>query len=175
MAHEPGTVFAYNSGATQLLSYIFKKTTGKEIDDYARKYLFGPLGIKQYYWKRSPTGLADTEGGLYLKPHDLAKIGYLYLRSGVWDRRGVVTEAWIKVSVAPSVVGARRGRNYGFLWWLYPYGEPERLAWGAQGFGGQRLIVVPEHDMVLVFTGWNIPVPAFNTLEVLDRLLRAVR
>lgn len=176
MAHEPGTVFAYSSGATQLLSHIFKKETGKDIDDYARKYLFGPLGIKQYYWKRSPTGLADTEGGLYLKPYDLAKIGYLFLRNGVWDGKQVVTGDWVKASVAPSVAEARPGRSYGFQWWLYPYsGKHGQLAWAAQGFGGQRLIVVPERDMVLVFTGWNIPTSAFNTREVLDRILQAVR
>ena len=36
MAAEPGTVFRYNSGATQLLSHIFRVATGKDIEEYAR-------------------------------------------------------------------------------------------------------------------------------------------
>src|SRR5262249_39760945 len=82
MAVEPGTVFNYNSGATELLSYIFTAATGKDIEEYAAKYLFAPLGIDGYHWKRSPSGLADTEGGLYLRPRDLAKIWYLFLKNG---------------------------------------------------------------------------------------------
>ena len=81
MAEDPGKVFVYNSGATMLLSELIRKTTGKEADDYAKEHLFAPLGI-EYFWKRTPKGLADTEGGLYLAPRDLAKIGYLYLKDG---------------------------------------------------------------------------------------------
>ena len=73
MADPPGKVFVYNSGATELLSYLIRKTTGQEADDYAREHLFGPLGIGELYWKRTPKGLADTEGGLYLAPRDLAR------------------------------------------------------------------------------------------------------
>src|SRR5260370_438923 len=79
MAHDPGTVFAYSSGATELLAHIFKKQTGQDIEAYARKHLFAPLGIRDYHWKRNPLGVVDTEGGLFLRAADLAKIGYLYL------------------------------------------------------------------------------------------------
>jgi CubicO group peptidase (beta-lactamase class C family) len=88
MAEEPGKGFRYNSGATELLSCLLTKTTGKPADDYAKEHLFGPLGIKDFYWKRTPKGLADTEGGLYLAPRDLAKIGLLYMKDGVWGASG---------------------------------------------------------------------------------------
>ncbi len=81
MAAEPGKVFVYSSGVTQLLSHIFKKVTGKNVDEYAAEYLFQPLGMR-YHWKRSPTGLPDTEGGLYLSSPDLAKVGFLFLKNG---------------------------------------------------------------------------------------------
>jgi CubicO group peptidase (beta-lactamase class C family) len=175
MAHEPGTVFAYSSGASELLSHVFKKETGRGIDEYARRHLFGPLGIRDFYWKRTPAGLADTEGGLYLRPQDLAKIGYLYLTDGLWEGRRILQTDWIRASVAPSVSKARGGMKYGFKWWLLPYAEaPERLAWLASGFGGQRLIVVPEYELVLVFTGWNIdPNRPPAAREMLDPVLRA--
>src|SRR5262245_43823576 len=86
MSDEPGTVFKYNSGATQLLSHIFTAATGKDIEEYAAQHLFGPLGIDRYYWKPSPTGLADTEGGLYLDPHDLAKIASSRTAAGTTNK-----------------------------------------------------------------------------------------
>jgi CubicO group peptidase (beta-lactamase class C family) len=175
MAAEPGTVFVYNSGVTQLLSHIFKKTTGRNIDDYAAEYVFKPLGMR-YHWKRSPTGLADTEGGLYLSSPDLAKLGYLFLKSGVWEGKQIVPADWIKDSVAPHVAVEEGGWKYGYQWWLVPYGKaPERLAWAAHGFGGQQLIAVPEYDLIVVFTGWDIlPSAGERKHDVLERVLAAV-
>jgi CubicO group peptidase (beta-lactamase class C family) len=174
MAHEPGTVFAYSSGATQLLSDAFKKITGKGIEEYAERHLFKPLGITSFYWKRTPTGLADTEGGLYLRAQDLAKIGYLFLKNGMWENKRILQAEWIKASVEPIRPQARGGMRYGFQWWLLPYGGgAERYAWTGLGFGGQRLIVVPEYDLVLVFTGWNIDrYTSRPAREVLEPVLR---
>ncbi len=67
MSCQPGTVFNYNSGASLLLSQIIRKSTGKHVDEYAEEHLFGPLGITNYAWKKTPTGHPDTEGGLV--PH----------------------------------------------------------------------------------------------------------
>src|SRR5262249_6885249 len=97
MAEDPGKVFVYNSGATELLSYLLWKATGRQADDYAKERLFTPLGIK-FFWKRTPKGLADTEGGLYLAPRDLAKIGFLYLHDGVWNGRRILPEGWAAAS-----------------------------------------------------------------------------
>src|SRR4030095_11469932 len=105
MAVEPGTIFNYNSGASQILSHVFRVATGQDIEEYAAKYLFAPLGIGDYYWKRTPTGLADTEGGLYLKPRDLAKIAYLFLKNGEWEGKQIVQLDWVKASVTPRTTG----------------------------------------------------------------------
>ena len=74
MTQEPGTAFNYSSGVTQLLSHIFHPATGQDIEEYAPDISSRRSGIDDWFWKRSPTGLVDTEGGLYLRPHDLAKI-----------------------------------------------------------------------------------------------------
>ncbi len=176
MAEEPGKVFVYNSGATELLSYLIGKTTGKQADDYAKEHLFGPLGI-DFYWKRTPKGLADTEGGLYLKPRDLARLGYLYLRDGVWEGKRILPEGWVKSSTASSVATTDPPFGYGYQWWILPRKSPASpAAWVAWGYGGQLLIVVPELDLIAVFTGWNIyDKPALDPRVALDRMLGAVR
>ena len=187
MAQEPGAAFKYNSGATQLLSHIFSRVTGKDIEEYAQQHLFAPLGIERFYWKRSPSGLADTEGGLYLLPRDVAKIGYLFLKDGVWDGQVIVRPEWVKASITPSVTvsdlpnggsGAAGGAiKYGFKWWLYSYGRgATQVAWAGSGFGGQRPIVLPEKDLIVVFTGWNIlpDRPSLAPRVAIERILQAV-
>jgi CubicO group peptidase (beta-lactamase class C family) len=158
MSDEPGARFNYNSGATMLLAHIFQKATGQDLEEYAAKYLFRPLGIVNYFWKRAPEGLVDAEGGLYLERHDLARIAYLFLKNGVWEGKPVVSAAWVKDSLTPAVtVSAASGVKYGFKWWLYPYSHYDpRLAFGGSGFGGQKPLVIPAYDLVLVFTGWNV-------------------
>jgi CubicO group peptidase (beta-lactamase class C family) len=176
MAFEPGERYEYNSGATQLLSHLIARTTGKPADDYAKEHLFGPLGI-EYAWKRTPKGLADTEGGLYLRPRDLAKLGYLYLRDGVWEGRRILPEGWVKDSTSLQVATGSPDWGYGYKWWVLSHREAEALtAFAARGYGGQYCIVVPGLDLVVVLTGWNIyDRPAISPKLALDRVLGAIK
>ena len=171
MAEEPGKVFNYSSGATELLAYIFQKETGQDIDAYGEKYLFAPLGIK-HHWKRTYLGVIDTEGGLYLSGEDLAKIGYLYLHDGLWDGKQVVSTDWVKESLKPYI-DAEEHFRYGFKWWLYPLNG--KFVWMARGFGGQELMVFPEENLIVVFTGWEILKDPAPTKDLIDRLLPAMK
>jgi hypothetical protein len=177
MVSEPGQRFKYSSGGSQLLSYIFRKSTGKDIEEYAAQYLFSPLGIKEWFWKRTPTGLADTEGGLYLKVTDVAKIGYLFLRAGNWNGKQIVTSDWVKASVTPSI-SLNRSVKYGYKWWLMTYGSDKtKYAWTCRGFGDQSVIIIPEYDIVAVFTCWNIIEGSsfsFTTDEAIRRLVGSI-
>ena len=178
MTDEPGSRFNYSSGTAEVLAYIIRAATGQDIEEYAAKYLFAPLGISKFYWKRIPFGLADTEGGLYLERHDLAKLMVLFEHKGVWDGKQIVSADWVKESLTPSlVVNAKAGVQYGYLWWLYPYGkEDARLAFAGSGFGGQLPIVIPEYDIVAVFTAWNIlQGPSLRHREAIDRIIAAVK
>jgi hypothetical protein len=173
MKDEPGKVFAYSSGATELLAYIFKRETGVDIERYGHSHLFGPLGIVKYHWKRTPLGVVDTEGGLYLSSKDLAKIGLLYLNDGLWKGQRVMSSEWIKESLTPRI-DAGEGFQYGYQWWLLPHGEPSRLAWAARGMGGQRLLVFPEDQLIVVSTAWHILNEASIEFDVVRRLLPGV-
>ena len=165
MAAEPGKVWNYSSGATELLAHIFQKETGQDIDDYGQKYLFAPLGIR-HEWKRTYLGVVDTEGGLYLNGSDLAKIGYLYLNDGVWDSQRILSTEWVKESLTPyfqtdepqiagnKVVGYVTF-NYGFKWWLYKLPDASEYVWMARGFGGQHLEVFPLENLIVTLTAWD--------------------
>jgi len=173
MAQEPGKVFNYSSGVSELLAHIFEKETGQDIEHYGAKYLFAPLGI-EYFWKRTPLGVVDTEGGLFLKNADLAKIGYLYLRGGQWEGKQIVSKEWVQQSLAPFT-DAEEGYKYGFKWWLLPRTDRQGFIWMARGFGGQRLMVFPEEEMIAVFTGWEILKDEAPDRDLVNRILPAVR
>jgi len=173
MAHEPGKVFNYSSGVSELLAFIFQKETGQDIEKYGEKHLFTPLGM-DHYWKRSPMAVVDTEGGLFLRTTDLAKMGYLYLHDGMWDGQQIVSKDWVKQSLAPFI-DAEEGFKYGFKWWLLPRTDRQGYVWMARGFGGQRLMVFPEEDMIVVFTGWEILKDPAGDRELVNRILPAVR
>jgi CubicO group peptidase (beta-lactamase class C family) len=173
MAQEPGKVFNYSSGVSELLAYVFQRETGQDIEKYGEKYLFTPLGM-DHYWKRSPMGVVDTEGGLFLRTSDLAKLGYLYLHDGMWDGQQIVSKEWVKQSVTPFIE-AEKDFKYGYKWWLLPRTDRQGYIWMARGFGGQRLMVFPEENMIAVFTGWEILKDEAKDRDLVNRILPAAR
>lgn len=181
MSDEPGTRYEYNDGAAALLAYVFARATGRDIESYAARHLFAPLGIRRWYWKRTPTGLADTEGGLYMAPEDLAKLWYLYARGGEWDGKRVVSRDWIRESLAPADETFRRPGwvgHYGFqLDLIRSTTDSTLVTWSKTGYGGQLALAVPRDDLIVVLNQWIIPAPPRVRLggpKTLMRILDAV-
>ena len=176
MGTEPGTTFNYNSGATELLADIFRKATGVDIEEYAVMHLFKPLNIENHFWKRSPKGLIDTEGGLYLSSTDVAKVFYLFLTNGIWNGKQLVSKQWVNESISPFV-NVTGTLNYGYKWWLNSFGRDKTVpVWHGNGFGGQYPVVIPQYDMVVVFNGWNIldGQPGLKLGEAMQKLFNSI-
>ena len=179
MASEPGARFNYNSGASLILGQIFLQATGIDIEAYTAQYLFQPLGITEYEWKRTPFGLADTQEGLFLSTRDLAKIAYLYLQKGRWNQKTIIAESWVNDSLHPAFeLNDELRTGYGFKWWSqrYQYQDKSYVAYLGKGFGGQRPIILPDFDMVIVVTGWNIlpDKPFLRAEEAIERVVLSV-
>lgn len=155
---EPGTRWQYNDGVSVLIGTIIREATGQRADVWSREKLFEPIGIDTFYWKITPLGEADTEGGLYLRTEDLARIGYLFLRGGDWNGTQVISREWVEASTAPVVPHIRGPQSigYGYQWWVPRQENGQTRIFAANGYGGQFLLVSPEHDIVAVFNGWTI-------------------
>src|SRR5258708_4044578 len=149
MAGSPGTSFNYNGGNPYLLSALINKKSGQNAFDFAKKELFEPLGIKSAKWGAvDAQGVTDGEAGLFLSPHDMAKIGYLYLHNGRWDGKQIIPSSWVD-RVKEGNVSATFGFHYSNLWWSLP----EKGAYMALGRHSQMLLVLPKLDIVAVMTG----------------------
>ena len=87
---------------------------------------------------------------LWATPRALGRIGLLYLRDGVWNGRRILPPGWVDFARTPSFSSKQGILGYGALWWL----DPRRPSWFyAAGLDGQRVLLVPEHDLVVVRMG----------------------
>ena len=150
MAYEPGSVFYYNSGNSHLLATIINVTTGMSPLAFADEYLFGPLGITQRFWSTDPQGINFGGSSLALTPRNMAKFGLLYLNNGTWDEQQIVSSEWVSSS-NHGLATPYTMTSYGYQWWIDDYHN----WYSARGYNGQFIYVIPEHDIVIVFTSDN--------------------
>ena len=166
---ESGQRWIYSGGATALLARIIAKGTGKPLHEFARETLFDPLGIGPTEWYADRSGEAIAASGLRMTPRDLARIGLMTLKGGMWGDRSVVPAEWIARSTSP-MVDVDEIRQYGYHWYLGkfaftvltgPRWDRSRLErfWGAIGNGGQRLFVFPGLDLAVAITAGNYDTP----------------
>jgi len=151
MPNAPGEVFYYNSGNAQVLSAILTKLTGTTAFDYAKAKLFGPLGIEDVYWRDDPQGNSCGGYGLYLKPRDMAKIGYLYLRDGVWEGKQLIPKAWIE-EIKHATVDMQWPLEPGLRYANFFWALPDKYVYMAVGHNRQVIMVFPDLDIVAVTT-----------------------
>lgn len=148
MAAEPGIRYEYCHGASLLLSAILTEVTGKPASEFAEEALFEPLGITDYVWPSSSDGITAGYGELELRPTDMAKIGYLYLRDGEWDGDQLVSQAWIEAATTTHIDPRPAYYDgYGYQWFVDDDGYAV-----AKGMAGQLMYVVPNYDLVVVIS-----------------------
>lgn len=169
MANRPGTVWAYSSVNAMIVGGIIAAATKMPLGKFAERFLFRPLGIRDYRWTRDPAGHYMTAGSFFMKPADMLKVGQLILSGGRWKGHRILSKKWVRTATAPitkikdfsnvAISGSKNARPqstyYGYYWYQ------ERLVTGrfnynllfASGNGGQYIMVIPELNLVVVFTG----------------------
>ncbi|NPD46133.1 serine hydrolase [Lentimicrobium sp. S6] len=192
----PGERFEYSNMASYMLSAIIAKNTGLNTLDFAKKYLFSPLGIDEVRWDKSPEGVYVGFARMWLKPHDMAKIGHLYLHKGLWDGQQIISEKWIEESTTVQSfpkkyryvytdemkvdygtsgglwLMTRLGRpftdGYGYQWWLGKDGS-----YAAVGVGGQFIMNYPKYNLTVVFTSKLKGVKTFFPYKMFKKFIVA--
>ncbi|MBV9926901.1 MAG: serine hydrolase [Acidobacteria bacterium] len=141
LAAEPGAAWDYSNEGVQLLSPVIDRAAGEPAQDYARRRLFGPLGMNDTRLHLDLKGHAWTYADMETTPRDFARLGMLMLGKGTWRGRRVISESWVAESTKPS---QKLNPNYGLLWWLVPDG------YAALGYLDTNLYVFPSQDLVVV-------------------------
>jgi CubicO group peptidase (beta-lactamase class C family) len=165
----PGSQWNYNGGCTNLLGEIVRRSSGIPLDEFAREFLYTPLGITRGTWITLSNGFIYASGDAALRPRDMAKLGMLVLNRGTWNGIRVVSEDWLDASMR-SAAAPPGSAGYGFSWWLPAYVTSKAEGMGpvyeAAGWGGQYILIVPNRDLVIAVTGGNYDAPyGFASIE----------
>ncbi len=147
MSAAPGATYNYSSGVSHLLSAIIQEAAGMRTLSFAHQYLFEPLGASRVSWMTDSRGTVFGAGGLRITLRDMARFGQLYLQGGVWGGKQIVPAEWVEASVAPQVSAHGAASYYGYQWWVRGSG-----IYAAHGYRGRRIFVIPDLEMVVVFT-----------------------
>ncbi len=185
-AAEPGAKFNYGGGHTAVLADTLVKKTGRPLAEIAQSELFEPLGITHWEWATDSQGRPLAHAGLRLTPRDMVKLGRLVLAKGKWNGKQLISKTWLEAMVRPHTMtgvfifsGAAEDAGYGYQWWTGRSVTAKRsVTWSAAiGNGGQRIYVVPELDMVVVFTAGEYgSIEIHKTIAaILDSIVAAAR
>lgn len=115
--HAPGSAWAYNNAAIQVLDRVLRQATGQKTHDFARERLFEPLGMSHTRMTRDVSGRStNVYFGVQTTCLDLARFGRLYLQQGKVGGERIVTRGWVRQSVGGPAT--EHNAAYGYLWWL---------------------------------------------------------
>jgi len=155
LINKPGEQFAYNTGLPHFLSAIITNTSKMSTLDFANQYLFSQIGISVDKWEMDQHGYYGGGAGLYMKPEDMARFGYLYLNNGLWDGKQIIPKEWVSESTKKHIEADTK-RDYGYLFWLQDINDKVHSKTystiSADGYGGQKIVIIPDLDMVVVIT-----------------------
>lgn len=152
-----GKVFKYLSGNSELLAFILQKATGKTLSEYMSEKLWIPLGAKNTaLWSLdSKDGVEKAYCCFNSNAPDFARLGQLYLDSGKWNGRQIISADYVAKSIVPAELNDENGKkidNYGYAWWIVPNYKGHYIFY-ARGILGQYIICIPDRKMVVVRLG----------------------
>ncbi len=148
-----GRAFSYCTAGANLVGLIAGRAVDEDLEAYAQRRLFTPLGFDDVTWPRTGAGDVMASGGLELTSTTLARLGQLFLNDGEWNGQQILPAAWITASLQPRAK-VDDTTEYGYLWWLsrYEVNDVSHPVAYMSGNGGNRVIIMPDHDLVVVIT-----------------------
>ncbi len=179
LAHEPGTVWNYSSGTTNVIARIISDIVGGGRDGMERflaDRLFGPVGMTSAIPKFDDAGTFVGSSYVYATARDFARFGELYRHDGVTAGGArILPVGWTEhgrtfVAHDPTDDLAH-GFDYGRHWWMWPQ-YPGSVA--AHGYQGQFTVIVPDRELTLVHLGTTDVGVRRHLVGHLDALVRAV-
>jgi CubicO group peptidase (beta-lactamase class C family) len=169
LLHSPGSTWSYSSGTTNIICGLIGDLLGGQssVGEFMRERIFLPLGMASAEPTFDAAGTFIGSSYVHATARDFARFGYLYLRGGEWAGHRILTEDWVNGAHRQHAIDPDTGHGYGQHWWTW---NADVRTCAALGYEGQRTIVVPDRDLVVVHLGkWET-----STQPFLDRMLTRV-
>lgn len=150
LAAAPGARFNYSSGTSNLLSRALGIAVGAgaAMRTFLADRLFDPLGMPEATVTLDDAGTFIGSSYLYCTARSMARFATLYLRGGRFAGRDVLSEAWVGTAQVPTAADEDPDTYYSSHWWLDGRGR-----YWASGYEGQRAVIVPAADAIVVRYG----------------------
>ena len=160
--------YKYDGSNCELLVHILYNVSGQTLGEYVGQHLFGPMGIGDFSFGQSASGLDKGAAGMRLRSRDMLKIGMMTAAGGLWEGRRILNTEWVTRATKPHV-NFDKPTQYGYFWWSHEaqLGDETVRVRSCRGAGGQFIFVVPEKNLVAVVTSYyadNRPIRIFDTL-----------
>ena len=154
LRYEPGEHWSYSSGETNIITRLIGRSIDESnartsMEDLIRTRLFDPIGMRSAAAKFDAAGTFIGSSFVYATAQDFARFGLLYLHDGWWGEQRILPAGWVDHGRRPTPVPDTEPHGYGAHWWLWPY----ELSMACHGYEGQRVIVLPDRDAVVVRLG----------------------
>ena len=166
----PDHEFAYNGVNPQNLGLLLERSTGLRYAEYLSQNLWKKIAESDAYifLDSELTKMPRMFCCLNATARDWLRVGLLILNKGTINNQQIVSDTWIDQMITPSSLNP----NYGYLTWLGTEHQ-ERRAYNKKstatalhketfidddviyldGFGGQRVYIIPSKKLVIVRTG----------------------
>jgi len=156
VTEEPGKIFKYLSGNTELLGFILEKASGKKLSEYMSERLWKNLGAKNSaFWSLDHAdGMEKAYCCFNSNARDFSRFGLLYEHNGNFNGKQLVPEYYVKQAMQPAPLSTEEGKpnvNYGYQWWMLDY-KGHHISY-CRGILGQYIFVIPDLNMVVVRLG----------------------
>lgn len=152
---KPGEHFNYLSSDTQLLAIVLQKAVGISISQYLQEEFWQPMGMEHdaYWSKDRKDGMEKAYCCLNSNVRDFGKFGQLLLQNGNWNGRQILDSDFVQTMITPNAKAFNPGEHqrYGYSIWTDYEHQPN--FYGLMGHLGQRVIVVPSENLVIVRLG----------------------
>ncbi len=164
LAHDPGTFQSYSSGTTNILCDVMQQRSGMGTE-MLHELVFEPLGMASAIIEPDADGGLVCASYVWATPRDWARFGLWALQGGEWDGEQLVDETW--VGDTTSLVDVETEElGHAAHWWVNEtaqgslrFPEMPADAFWASGHDGQRVVVVPSADLVVVRQGFTPGLP----------------
>jgi CubicO group peptidase (beta-lactamase class C family) len=150
-----GEKWIYSSGTSNILTHVLMQQFDglNEYVCFVRQRLFTPLGMTAATMEPDASGEIVGSSYTFATPREWARFGQLYLQDGMWEGNRILPEGWVDFTRQAS--NGSEG-VYGAHFWLneshfYPSAPTDMFS--ANGFQGQRIFILPSHDLVIVRLG----------------------
>ena len=151
VAAAPDSEFVYSSGTTNILSALLnQRLDGEDVASHLQRRLFDPLGMTSARPTLDEAGTWVASSYVHATARDFARCGLLMARDGVWDGQRLLPEGWVDLARTTRSIDPSGMEGYGHHWWTL---RDELGSFCASGYEGQRIVVVPANDLVIVRLG----------------------